>query len=81
MTLGANALNDKTPSKGQQIKALRDILSKNKDEDNVYGQVIDGNLPLAVHVGAKEQIYQVIALKKAFPQVKFVIVEGAEAWM
>jgi len=89
------------PSKAQQIKALREILSKNKDKDNIYGEVIAGKLPLAVDVGAKvsqtnvlrrskdkadswmvqAQIYQVIGLKKAFPQVKFVIVGGAESWM
>jgi len=80
VNLGSNALDEKVVSKGQQVKALREILSKNYTGDNVYGEVIAGKLPLAVDVGAKEQIYQIIGLKKAFPKVKFVIIGGAEAW-
>lgn len=53
VTLGTNALDDKLPSKAQQVKALREILSKNNGGDNVYGEVIAGKLPLAVDVGAK----------------------------
>lgn len=69
-------VDDKLLSKAQQVKALRDILSGSDDSSSVYGYVIAGKLPLAVHDGARDQIYQVIHLKRAFPHVNFCDCRG-----
>ncbi|KAL2013198.1 hypothetical protein VTN00DRAFT_723 [Thermoascus crustaceus] len=68
-----------TPTVSSAIAKLRRILFENKGKDSIYGKAADGLLPVVVHSENKDDILQLIKLKRDHGSVKLVIYGGAEA--
>lgn len=58
----------------------RDALIKRGDAAALV-QVLDGRVPLLVHVERASDIRSVLSLKRDYPQVKLVLVGVAEGWL
>ena len=58
----------------------KDALLKRADADALL-KVLDGSMPLVVHVERASDIRTVLGLTKEYPKLKLVLVGAAEGWM
>jgi len=58
----------------------RDALLKRSDAAALL-PVLDGRIPLVVHVERRSDILQVLDLRRQYPQVKLVLLGATEGWM
>ncbi|MDP1027305.1 amidohydrolase family protein [Sphingomonas sp. KR1UV-12] len=58
----------------------RDALLKRADAEALL-PVLDGRMPLVVHVERASDIRQVLTLPKRFPRLKLILAGAAEGWM
>jgi imidazolonepropionase-like amidohydrolase len=69
-------------SEARDLKAGRrgDDALLNRFDATALVPVVEGRMPLLVHVERASDILQVIALTREFPQLKLVLVGASEAW-
>ncbi|CAG8796217.1 17769_t:CDS:2, partial [Gigaspora rosea] len=83
--IGTPYKDDHIPTVSGQISLIRKSLIKNFAQQNIFGRVARGDIPLIVYVDSKDEIASLIKLKilvKNFGgNLKLVISGGAEAHM
>jgi len=63
----------------QEIGHLKEILEAG--EGPVYSKAKNGEMRVVVHASNRDDIAQIIKLQHAYPDAKFVIYGGTEAWL
>lgn len=70
-----------TESFSAQIQTLRTLLSTNEQQNNTYGQIVSGQLPLVIEANKKDEIAHLILVKREFPKVDLVLKGAIEAYL
>ncbi|KAF2092364.1 composite domain of metallo-dependent hydrolase [Rhizodiscina lignyota] len=79
LVIGQDAKDGDIATVSTAVAKLRKILKDNSAEDNMYGKVVNGSIPLIIHVENKYDIMQMIEVKKEYSSVNLIIMGGAEA--
>ncbi|CAG8729257.1 38566_t:CDS:10 [Gigaspora margarita] len=83
--IGTPYKDDRIPTVSGQISLIRKSLIKNLAQQNIFGRVARGDVPLIVYVDSKDEIASLIKLKILVKNyggnLKLVISGGAEAHM
>ncbi|KAM0811754.1 putative Amidohydrolase 3 domain-containing protein [Seiridium cardinale] len=67
------------PSISSQVENLRFLLGEGNVSHKLYNRAARGALPVVIHTGNKDTISTIIRLKQQKPQLRLVILGGAEA--
>ncbi|KAL4745888.1 hypothetical protein BDW72DRAFT_210934 [Aspergillus terricola var. indicus] len=78
-SVGQRAKDDRTPTVGSEIEAIRRALeqgSSGDDGSSVYARAVKGSLPVVVQAYNPDDIAQLILIKRDFPTANLVIYGG-----
>ncbi|CAO3654957.1 unnamed protein product [Mucor fragilis] len=82
LQIGDDYKSSSFPTISSQISFIRQLFKDNLKSDNYYGKAANGEIPTIITAHNKDEIASIVVLKRDhFPQARFVIQGGTEAYL